>query len=121
MAKFNFDVLRLYVNSEDAPGELEIIYCSNKISRIINRSDLKQIGETEKIIGICIPDHVETINPNAFIDCVNLSKVEIDGSVFGIELSIGVGCKGRVLVDQAQLPEILKEGKGPVYILRSPL
>ena len=121
MAKFNSNGLRFYVNSEDAPGELEMIYCSNKVSRIINRSDLKQIDDTDKIIGICIPDDVETINPNAFIDCVNLSKVEIDGSTFGIELSLGTGCKASVSIDETELPEILKAGKGPVYILRSPL
>lgn len=67
-----------------------------------------RLGNLEEIIEVEIPAHVKSINPGAFVGCVNLEKVKIWGTVCDVELSLGVA---SVSLNQSDFVEELKKGE----------
>ena len=108
--------LTYYIKSDD-PGELEMILCRDDVGEVINRSDVLKMGNLEEIIEVEIPAQVKSINPGAFVGCVNLKKVKIWGTVCDVELSLGVA---SVSLNQSDFVEELKKGKRLIKIVRSP-
>lgn len=109
--------LTYYIKSDDSPGELEMILCRDDVGEVINRSDVLKMGNLEEIIEVEIPAQVKSINPGAFVGCVNLEKVKIWGTVCDVELSLGVA---NVSLNQDDLVEELKKGERLIKIVRSP-
>ena len=108
--------LTYYIKSDD-PGELEMILCRDDVGEVINRSDVLKMGNLEEIIEVEIHAPVKSINPGAFVGCVNLEKVKIWGTVCDVELSLGVA---SVSLNQSNFVEELKKGKRLIKIVRSP-
>lgn len=109
--------LTYYIKSDDNSAELEMILCKDDVGEVINRSDVLKMGNLEEIIEVEIPAQVKSINPGAFVGCVNLKKVKIWGTVYDVELSLGVA---SVSLNQALLIEELKKGERQIRIIRSP-
>lgn len=108
--------LTYYIKSEDNPGELEMILCRDDVGEVINRSDILKMGNLEEILEVEIPAQVISINPGAFVGCVNLEKVKIWGTVCDVELSLGVA---GVSLNKSDLLEELKKGERQIKIVRS--
>ena len=115
--RISMKALTYYIKSEDDPGELEMILCRDDVGEVIKRSDVLKMGNLEEIIEVEIPAQVKYINPRAFVGCVNLKKVKIWGTVYDVELSLGVA---SVSLNQALLIEELKKGERQIRIIRSP-
>lgn len=108
--------LTYYIKSDDNPGELEMILCRDDVGEVINRSDVLKMGNLEEIIEVEIPAQVKSINPGAFVGCINLEKVKIWGTVCDVELSLGVA---GVSLNKSDLVEELKKGERQIRIIRS--
>lgn len=108
--------LTYYIKSDD-PEELEMILCRDDVGEVINRSDVLKMGNLEEIIEVEIPAQVKSINPGAFVGCINLEKVKIWGTVCDVELSLGVA---SVSLNQSDFVEELKKGERQIKIVRSP-
>ena len=119
MAKLRISskALTYYIKSDDNSAELEMILCRDDVGEVINRSDVLKMGNLEEIIEVEIPAHVKSINPGAFVGCVNLEKVKIWGTVCDVELSLGVA---SVSLNQSDFVEELKKGERQIKIVRSP-
>ena len=115
--RISMKALTYYIKSEDDPRELEMILCRDDVGEVINRSDVLKMGNLEEIIEVEIPAQVKSINPGAFVGCVNLKKVKIRGTVRDVELSLGVA---SVSLNQTDLIEELKKGERLIRIIRSP-
>lgn len=108
------------LNSSEEFGRL---VCSKPVSEIVNRSylqtipELDEIGGLDKIVKVSIPSNVSCINPGAFVDCINLQEVEIEGEYDGIEC-FASGGKWSVTISVDSLVEELKEGRGRIEIRR---
>lgn len=109
--------LTYYIKSDDNSAELEMILCRDDVGEVINRSDVLKMGNLEEIIEVEIPAQVKSINPGAFVGCVNLKKVKIWGTVCDVELSLGVA---SVSLNQSDFVEELKKGERQIKIVRSP-
>ena len=100
----------------DSSVELVCLSCSKAVGEIINRSDLQnilefdKIGGLDKIIKMSIPSNVICINPGAFIDCINLQEVEIKGEYDGIECFSRAG-KWSVTMSIDSLDSLVEELK----------
>lgn len=114
--RISMKALTYYIKSDD-PGELEMILCRDDVGEVINRSDVLKMGNLEEIIEVEIPAQVDSINPGAFVGCVNLEKVKIWGTVCDVELSLGVA---SVSLNQSDFVEELKKGERLIKIVRSP-
>lgn len=119
MAKLRISMkaLTYYIKSDDNSAELEMILCRDDVGEVINRSDVLKMGNLEEIIEVEIPAQVDSINPGAFVGCVNLEKVKIWGTVCDVELSLGVA---SVSLNQSDFVEELKKGERQIKIVRSP-
>ena len=114
--RISMKALTYYIKSDDNSAELEMILCRDDVGEVINRSDVLKMGNLEEILEVEIPAQVKSINPGAFVGCVNLKKVKIRGTVCDVELSLGVA---SVSLNQADLIEELKKGERLIRIIRS--
>jgi hypothetical protein len=100
----------------DSSVELVCLSCPKAVGEIVNRSDLQnilesdEIGGLDKIIKISIPSNVTCINPEAFVDCINLQEVEIKGEYDGIECFSRAG-KWSVTMSIDSLDSLVEELK----------
>ena len=107
----------------DSSVDLVCLSCSKAVGEIVKRSDLQnilesdEIGGLDKIIKMSIPSNVICINPGAFVDCINLQEVEIEGEYDGIECFSRAG-KWSVTMSIDSLVEELKKGEGRIEIHR---
>ena len=115
--RISMKALTYYIKSDDNSAELEMIFCRDDVGEVINRSDVLKMGNLEEILEVEIPAQVKSINPGAFVGCVNLKKVKIRGTVRDVELSLGVA---SVSLNQTDLIEELKKGERLIRIIRSP-
>ena len=115
--RISMKALTYYIKSDDNSAELAMIFCRDDVGEVINRSDVLKMGNLEEILEVEIPAQVKSINPGAFVGCVNLKKVKIRGTVRDVELSLGVA---SVSLNQTDLIEELKKGERLIRIIRSP-